>query len=101
MSGPSEKLDPSRWPVRGDLAHIALAGRLFVPHYAVPQPRKVKAGGAILRKSPNATAEVLQDLPQGSTFDVLDIQGHWAWGILNGLEGPIGYILVEQLEKPE
>lgn len=101
MSGPSEKLDPSRWPVRGDLAHVALAGRLFVPHYAVPQPRKVKAGGAVLRKAANSASEVVQDLPQDYSFDVLDVQGNWAWGICNGLEGPIGYIALEQLEKPE
>jgi hypothetical protein len=101
LSGPSEKLDPSRWPVRGDLAHVALAGRLFVPHYAVPQPRRVKAGGATLRKSNDGAAEILQELPQGYTFDVLDVQGNWAWGICNGLEGPIGYIAVEQLEQPE
>ena len=87
--------------MRGDLAHIALAGRLFVPHYAVPQPRKVKDGGAALRKAPNVDAETLQDLPQGFTFEVLDIQGGWAWGICNGLDGPIGYIAADRLEKPE
>ena len=100
LSGPSEKLDPSRWPVRGDLAHIALAGRLFVPHYAVPQPRTVKEGGAALRPAPNVEAVPLQQLPQGYTFDVLDIQGNWAWGICNGMEGPIGYIAIDQLETP-
>lgn len=101
LSGPSEKLDPSLWPVRGDLAHIALAGRLFVPHYAVPQPRSVKQGGATLRKSPDTASPALQEMAQGFTFDVLDVQGNWAWGTCNGLEGPIGYIALNELEKPE
>ncbi|MBP6364414.1 MAG: hypothetical protein KA329_12950, partial [Novosphingobium sp.] len=48
LSGPAEKLDAAHWPVRGDLAHIRLAGRCFVPHYAVPMERTIVAAGANL-----------------------------------------------------
>lgn len=101
LSGPNEKLDPAVWPVRGDLAHIALAGRLFVPHYAVPQPRKAKVDNTCLRDGPDLAADSLLELAQGQCFDVLDIQGEWAWGIMNGMEGPVGYIRADQLEQPE
>ena len=30
LSGPSVKLDAAHWPVRGDLAHVRLAGKVFV-----------------------------------------------------------------------
>lgn len=87
--------------MRGDLAHIALAGRLFVPHYAVPQARKVKKGGAPLRASPGDASDTVRTLEAGYPFDVLDIQGRWAWGICNGLDGPIGYVAVDRLEEPQ
>jgi len=37
LSGPAPKAEPGI-PLRGDIAHIGLVGRFFVPHYAVPQP---------------------------------------------------------------
>jgi hypothetical protein len=80
LSGPSEKLDAAHWPVRGDLAHIRLAGRCFVPHYAVPMPHVVKAPGAALRRLDRAEAEVLSELHAGAGFDVLDMNGGWCWG---------------------
>ena len=46
LTGPQPKAEPGRTPLRGDLAHIGLAGKFFVPHYAVPQPRTVMPGGA-------------------------------------------------------
>jgi len=43
MTGPSVTADPGCLPVRGDLAHIKLAGLCFVPHYAVPMPHRLTA----------------------------------------------------------
>ncbi len=80
LSGPSEKLDAAHWPVRGDLAHIRLAGRCFVPHYAVPMPHVVTAPGAALRKLGQAQADVVTQLVEGDGFDVLDMSGGWCWG---------------------
>jgi hypothetical protein len=91
LSGPSEKLDAAHWPVRGDLAHIRLAGRCFVPHYAVPMPHVVKAPGAALRSLGQAQADVLEELQAGDGFDVLDMSGGWCWGQVAN-DGFVGYI---------
>ncbi len=96
LSGPSEQLDAAHWPVRGDLAHIRLAGRCFVPHYAVPMPHVVKAPGAALRKQGQAQAEVLEELRAGDGFDVLDMSGGWCWGQVAD-DGFVGYVPHELL----
>ena len=97
LSGPAETLDAPHWPVRGDLAHIRLAGRVFVPHYAVPLPRTVIAAGADLRVAGEAAAEVRAALSGGVVFNVLDISGGWAWGQV-GEDGFVGYVPLEALE---
>lgn len=97
LSGPSRKLDAAHWPVRGDLAHIRLAGLCFVPHYAVPMPHTVVAGGAPLRKAGNAGADALADLAGGTLFNVLDMAGGWAWGQV-GEDGFVGYLPLDLLE---
>ena len=96
MTGPSVTVEPGCHPVRGDLAHIKLAGRCFVPHYAVPMPHRIKAATA-LRGAGNAGAEALADLPAGRVFDVLDMSGGWAWGQY-GEDGPVGYVILTDLE---
>lgn len=98
LSGPSEKLDAAHWPVRGDLAHIRLAGRCFVPHYAVPMEHNVIPGGASLRVAGNDTAEVRDELAGGTLFNVLDIAGGWAWGQV-GDDGYVGYLPMNALEE--
>jgi hypothetical protein len=98
LSGPSEKLDAAHWPVRGDLAHIRLAGRCFVPHYAVPMEHWVKAPGAPLMALNRADAEVREQLATGTLFNVLDMTGGWAWGQV-GEDGFVGYLPVETLEQ--
>lgn len=97
LAGPSTRADPQRLPLRGDLAHIGLAGKYFVPHYAVPQPRSVMPGGAALLDSTGEKAEELCTLMEGDSFEVLDIAGAWAWGCLS-LEGPVGYVHLDRLE---
>lgn len=97
LTGPAEKLDDAHWPVRGDLAHVRLAGRCFVPHYAVPMPRKVTAAGANLLATNKADGEVRERLAGGALFNVLDVTGGWAWGQV-GDDGFVGYLPVEALE---
>jgi hypothetical protein len=97
LAGPVSKPDPQRVPLRGDLAHIALAGKHFVPHYAVPQPRSVMPGGAPLLAGTGAGAAELCTLMEGDSFEVLDVAGSWAWGCL-GLDGPVGYVHLDRLE---
>lgn len=97
LAGPAEKLDAAHWPVRGDLAHIRLAGRCFVPHYAVPMERRVAAGGASLLAAGKPDAELREVLAAGTLFNVLDLTGGWAWGQV-GDDGFVGYLPVEALE---
>lgn len=98
LSGPAEKLDAAHWPVRGDLVHIRLAGRCFVPHYAVPMERRVVAGGANLLEAGHAGAELREALAGGTLFNVLDMTGDWAWGQV-GEDGFVGYLPLEALEE--
>lgn len=98
LTGPSVDAQAGHLPVRGDLAHIKLAGRFFVPHYAVPMPHEVAASGAILRSAGNAEADEVTRLQAGSTFDVLDIAGGWAWGQA-GEDGFVGYVAMDELER--
>lgn len=99
LTGPVTKPDPRTVPLRGDLAHIALAGRYFVPHYAVPQPRTVMPGGAPLLSGTGPDAEELVTLMEGDSFEVLDVTGSWAWGCLS-LDGPVGFVHIDRLEMP-
>lgn len=98
LSGPSVKLDAAHWPVRGDLAHIRLAGTVFVPHYAVPMERAVAPAGARLFALNRLDAEVREELGGNTLFNVLDITGGWAWGQV-GEDGCVGYVPVEALAE--
>lgn len=95
--GPQPRIDPRRVPLRGDLAHVGLVGKHFVPHYAVPQPRSVMPGGAPLLTDPREGSEELCVLMEGDSFEVLEVAGQWAWGCLS-LDGPVGYVRVDRLE---
>ncbi len=102
MTGPMVITDPAHTPVRGDLAHVRLAGKFFVPHYAVPANYRVVAGGAQLLSSLRSDAEVLGQLAPGNLFEVLDVAGGKAWGQAGGaaadVNGPVGYVSMDQLE---
>lgn len=104
LSGPLKIIDPAHTAVRGDLAHIALAGRYFVPHYAVPLARRIVPAGAALRAGAREDAETLAELGAGSQFQVLDIAGKTAWGQVgcdgDGIGGLVGYVALTELEEP-
>lgn len=96
MTGPSVSAEPGCLPVRGDLAHIRLAGHYFVPHYAVPMPHAV-SNPIALRPAPDLSSDEICDVPVGTTFNVLDIVGGWAWGQI-GEDGSVGYLPMSHLE---
>ena len=98
MTGPGVVPESGNLPVRGDLAHIRLAGLYFVPHYAVPMPHVPVAGGARLNRTADKAGEALATLAAGDVFNVLDIAGGWAWGQV-GEDGPVGYIAMSELES--
>jgi hypothetical protein len=96
LNGPSVAADPVRLALRGDLAHIKLAGRCFVPHYAAPMLHRARAGAVLLTR-PHDDAEVIAELPASSVFEVLDIAGGWAWGQAEN-DGFVGYVPLAELE---
>ena len=91
LSGPTDFPELGTLPIRGDLAHIALAGKHFVPHYVMPEKRRVGDGGARLLCHPQDDSEAVTALAAGDAFELLDIAGGWAWGAL-GPHGPTGYL---------
>ena len=97
LSGPSENHDPATLPVRGDLAHVRLAGQVFVPHYAAPMEHRLISEGATLRSAGHAEADALDSLLGGSLFNVLDMAGGWAWGQV-GEDGLVGYLPQDALQ---
>ena len=97
LTGPSDKLDSAHWPARGDLAHIRLAGKVFVPNYAVPLPYVLDLPATLLM-SPRDDALVREELPAGMPFNVLDIAGKWAWGQV-GEDGCVGYLPMAALRR--
>ncbi|SMC48679.1 SH3 domain-containing protein [Novosphingobium sp. B1] len=96
LTRPADRSDKPHLPVRGDLAHIGLAGKYFVPHYAVPMPHCVKSD-SVLRAGGKPEAQELRSLAEGEVFDVLDIAGGWAWGQARS-DLLVGYVEMSQLE---
>lgn len=80
MTGPSQPIDPLTNAVRGDIADVRLAERVFAPHYAAPLARTLTRATS-LRRERASDAEVLVDLAAGARFDLLDVTGDIGWGI--------------------
>ena len=91
LTGPVNKVAPGTLPLRGDLAHICLAGKYLAAHYVVPQCRTVGSDGADMRLAPRADADVVTALDAGDTIELLDVAGNWAW-VCCGPDGPSGYV---------
>ncbi|MGY6552795.1 MAG: hypothetical protein ACXIT4_13030 [Erythrobacter sp.] len=90
LFGPVERPLPGTLPLRGDLAHIALAGIHLAAHYVIPHPRVIGPAGANLCLAPRSDSEVTLELTAGTAVELLDIAGDWAWVCL-GAGGPSGY----------
>jgi len=96
LKGPVEKPAPGTLPLRGDLAHMALAGSHLAAHYVIPHVHTVGAEGAGLRLNPRVDAEVFVTLAPGSRFELLDVAGEWVWGG-PGPHGPTGWCRASDL----
>ena len=90
LTGRSRPLDPRTDAVRGDIADIRLADRVFAPHYAKAL-RRTLAADAPLCAGRGADAERLATLRSGEAFDLLDVTGGSAWGIAVA-SGLVGYL---------
>ncbi len=97
LHGPEEDFDPRITAHRGDLADIALAGKMFAPHYAAPMPMRCSAPKAMIRKQSGKNHEAISELLHGEDFHVLDIAGDWAWGYC-GHDNYVGYVPVHALQ---
>lgn len=96
LVGPVAKPAPGTLPLRGDLAHMALATSHLAAHYVIPHARTIGPSGASLHLAPREDAEVHHHLPAATAVELLDIAGDWAWLCL-GPEGPSGYCLTARL----
>ena len=76
----SKALDRRINAVRGDLADAALAGKVFVPHYAEPALKSVSTARTGVYAKPQKDAVMVSELRSGERFAVLDVTGEWAWG---------------------
>ena len=100
LTGPVAKPEPGSLPLRGDLAHIALAGTHLAAHYVVPHLRKTGVGGARLMLLPSDDASVSADIGPDESLEILDLLGDWCWAC-RGPAGPSGYVQVSQLQPAD
>jgi len=79
--------------VRDDLADVALADRVFAPHYVRGLAQTLKVA-ADIHKCPSSDSENLGALAAASQIEVFDINGGWAW--VRSRLGP-GYIRADAI----
>ena len=91
LTGPIVWPEKGTLPLRRDLAHIALAPRFLVAHYAVPTDMRIGDAPAPLVRSTQGEEDVILTLEPGATFQALDVTQTWVWGCL-GPDGPSGYV---------
>jgi hypothetical protein len=94
LTGPSRMFDRRINAVRGDLADIDLAGKMFAPHYAVPVERMCIMSHTMLYHKPHS--EPASELLRGERFWLLDVSGDMAWGYC-GHDHYVGYIAADAL----
>jgi cell wall-associated NlpC family hydrolase len=99
LDGPSVRLDPRLNAWRSDIADIALAGRLFAPHYAAPLIRACGLIATPVRQEPADGAAEVSELLPGEGFAVLDLTAGWAWGYCLA-DHRVGYVEAIELADP-
>ncbi len=92
----SKALDRRVNAARGDLADYALAGKIFVSHYARPLIKSLCIARAALHLKPDHASVMVSELLALERFAVLDVVGDWAWGYCVH-DRYVGYIAVAAL----
>ncbi|WP_367613584.1 NlpC/P60 family protein [Sphingomonas sp. AP4-R1] len=82
------------------MADIALAGRLFAPHYAAPIRCRLTARFTPVLAGPATDARAVSQLVLGEEFDIFDIVSGWAWGRCVH-DDYVGYLPADLLGRPE
>ena len=96
LAGPVVRPKQGTLPLRGDLAHIALAGRYLAAHYVIPKLRNIGDAPVEMHLAGRDDSDVVSEIAAGTAIEVLDIAGEWAWVCLTP-EGPSGYVRIAQL----
>lgn len=96
LVGPVEKPAPGTLALRGDLAHIALAGVHLAAHYVIPYVCTVGEDGVDVMLNTRDDSPVVTHFSAGTVIEVLDVAGEWIWGCL-GPQGPSGYMQRSQI----
>ena len=91
--------DPRTAAVRADLADIALAGRVVVPHYAAPAMRELCVASAPLLEAPSAEAPAASELLLGERVALFDTAGGFGW-VQGAHDGHVGYVALEAMAPP-
>jgi Bacterial dipeptidyl-peptidase Sh3 domain/NlpC/P60 family len=99
LDGPSRPIDERIHAWRKDLADVALAGRIFAPHYARPLARGCGAHPAAVRPRPSMDGDAVSELLPGEDFAVLEYAGGWAWGFC-AADHVVGYVEAIALTDP-
>lgn len=82
--------------VRRDVADIALADRVFAPHYARATLCHCTAAATMLRGAPSSDACAVSQLVRGEAFALLDVAAGWAWGY-SAHDHYVGYVAADAL----
>ncbi|MFQ3596620.1 MAG: NlpC/P60 family protein, partial [Sphingomonadaceae bacterium] len=98
-AGALSPLDPRTAAWRPDLADIALADRIAVPHYAAPMLRACGASPLAMLAAPDRAATMVSELLPGEGFAVLDISGEFAWGYAT-FDHYVGHVAIAGLVPP-
>ncbi|WP_240499923.1 NlpC/P60 family protein [Sphingomonas montana] len=96
LTGVSRAYDPRITAARRDIADIALADRVFAPHYVRPMPRICGDRATMLHTTPDAATAAVSQLLPGEPFAVLDIRGDWCWGY-GALDQYLGHVRIDAL----
>jgi cell wall-associated NlpC family hydrolase len=82
--------------VRKDVADVALADRVFAPHYAKPLLHGCDRTALAMRAAPSHDATAVSELLRGEIFAVVDASGDWAWGY-SLHDGYVGYVPIDAI----
>jgi len=75
---------------------VALADRVFAPHYARPLDHGCLAIATPIRIAPSHDAVAVSELLRGECFAVVDASGAWAWGFSTH-DRYVGYVPLDLL----
>ncbi|AXK41989.1 MULTISPECIES: hypothetical protein [Erythrobacter] len=96
LKGRVERPAPGTLPLRGDLAHIALAEDFLAAHYVIPHVRQIGPQPVALKLAMRDDADTGATVDAGAEIELLDCAGDWAW-IACGPKGPSGYVRLDAL----